>query len=166
MHGCVSRVPFSGRNADEQSLKISAVERCCCSDGLLPGITTATCPTSAPATSDGRSSRRKLLGTRHGGTLRSWCLPEADRHRPTSGPTALLHSPHTAALSRQGGARLLLQELQMRMPRLSGGEAKPNVSNFSLAAAQLRRNCHEPCYPPLLVVMLRWVHSAARGVRF
>lgn len=54
----------------------------------------------------------------------------------------------------------------MRTARLGGGEAKPNISNFSLAAAQLRRNWLEPHYPPLLVVMLRWVHCAARGVQF
>ena len=166
VHGRVSRVPFSGRNADEQSLTISAMERCCCTNGLLPGLTTATCPTSTPATSDGRSSRRKPLGTQDGGTLPSWCLPEVDKHGLMSGPTALLHGPHTAALSRQGGARLPLQELQMRTATLGGGEAKPNVSNFSLAAARLRRNRHEPRYPPLLVVRLRRERSAARGVRF
>lgn len=35
----------------------------------------------------------------------------------------------------------------MRTASLGGGEANPDVSNFSLAAAQLRRSCHKPTLP-------------------
>lgn len=80
-HGHVSRMVFSGRNADEQSWKMSARERCCFT-GLLPGMTTTIWPTSTPASSDGRSSRRKHLRKEDGDTLCSWCLLEVDEHRP------------------------------------------------------------------------------------
>lgn len=54
----------------------------------------------------------------------------------------------------------------MRTARLGGGEANPDVSNFNLAAAQLRRNCQEPRSPLLAFVMLRQVRCATGGVRF
>lgn len=77
-HGHVSRMVFSGRNADEQSLKMSARERCCFT-GLLPGMTTTIWPTSTPASSDGRSSRRKRLRKEDGDTSERRMV---DEHRP------------------------------------------------------------------------------------
>lgn len=44
--GHVVRVQFTGRNSSQI---LSAVELCCCTDGLLVGLTAATCPTSTPA---------------------------------------------------------------------------------------------------------------------
>lgn len=59
----------------------------------------------------------------------------------------------------------------MGMARFGEGEAKPNESIFSLAAAgeisgkYVRRNSQEPHYPSLLAVMLGQLHCCQRNFR-
>lgn len=141
---------FSGRNADEQSLKISG--EMLLHQWLIARDDCRHVPHVHACHFEGEKHQEETPRTQDGDTL-CW-LPEVDRHRAMSGPSALLHSLHTAALSWQGGVHLPLQELQMSMPRLGGGEAKRNISNFSSASAWLRRSHHKTHYPPLLIVML------------
>lgn len=139
-HGCVLRVLLS----DEHNLEISAIKRCCCTNGLLSRLTAAICPVSTPQV--GEAPGGNPLG-----------------HRTVASSTPLRHSldrceaPLPCCLPWQVEVLLPLQKLQMRMAKLGGDEANPNLSNFSLAAAHLRRRCHKHplLHPLLLVVMLR-----------
>lgn len=65
---------FSRRKAELEGL-----ERCCCANGLLPGMAAGTYPASTLTTLEGRSSRRKPLSKQDGDTFCSWCPPEVDR---------------------------------------------------------------------------------------
>ena len=73
--------------------------------------------------------------TQNGDTLRSWCLPEVDKDGQMSGPSAWRHSSHTAALLRQGGARLPLRGLQMRMLGLGGSESKSKCKQLQFGSS-------------------------------
>lgn len=120
------------------------MESCCCTNGFLSRMTAAVCPVRIPQM--GEAPEGNPLGHR-------MVVPSTPlKHRPDR-----CQAPFPCCLSWQGEVHLPLQKLQMRMAKLGGDEANPDVSSFSLAAAQLRRRCHKHplLHPLLLVVMLR-----------